>query len=154
MNCCVLLNVCLENPDPTMRSAYWVLAFQYDPLIILISYTTRAKILLQCLWSKMRRPIAPRSLDPVVVHQAVWNTLHQNTHHTILGAQTINGELLRTILIEVESIINSKPLGYISGCCWCRSSHPCWWVGLIQQPHRSIQTQRSSSAAGGDIAMS
>lgn len=34
--------------------------------------------------------------------------------HTILGLQTVTEEVLRTILTEVESIINSKPLGYTS----------------------------------------
>ncbi|KAE8289497.1 hypothetical protein D5F01_LYC11199 [Larimichthys crocea] len=34
--------------------------------------------------------------------------------HTTLGSQTVTEEVLRTILIEVESIVNSKPLGYTS----------------------------------------
>lgn len=31
-----------------------------------------------------------------------------------LGAQTVSEEVLRTILLEVESILNSRPLGYVS----------------------------------------
>uniref|UniRef100_A0A0E9Q5G3 DUF5641 domain-containing protein n=1 Tax=Anguilla anguilla TaxID=7936 RepID=A0A0E9Q5G3_ANGAN len=31
-----------------------------------------------------------------------------------LGSQTVAEEVLRTVLIEVEGILNSKPLGYIS----------------------------------------
>ncbi|XP_030609039.1 uncharacterized protein LOC115796760 [Archocentrus centrarchus] len=34
--------------------------------------------------------------------------------YTTLGAQTVSDEVLRTILIEIESILNSKPLGYVS----------------------------------------
>lgn len=34
--------------------------------------------------------------------------------HTTLGSQSVTEEVLRTILIEVESIVNSKPLGYTS----------------------------------------
>ncbi|CAI5670381.1 unnamed protein product [Oreochromis niloticus] len=34
--------------------------------------------------------------------------------HTILGSQHVTEEVFRTILSEVESIINSKPLGYVS----------------------------------------
>lgn len=34
--------------------------------------------------------------------------------HTILGAQTVTEEVLRTVFVEVENIINSKPLGYTS----------------------------------------
>lgn len=33
---------------------------------------------------------------------------------TTLGAQIVTEEVLRTILIEVESILNSRPLGYVS----------------------------------------
>ncbi|KAK7930869.1 hypothetical protein WMY93_007264 [Mugilogobius chulae] len=32
----------------------------------------------------------------------------------ILGAQTVTEEVLRTVLIEVEEILNSRPLGYLS----------------------------------------
>ena len=31
-----------------------------------------------------------------------------------LGAQTVTEEVLRTVLIEIEGILNSKPLGYTS----------------------------------------
>ncbi|XP_026029422.1 uncharacterized protein LOC113025652 [Astatotilapia calliptera] len=40
--------------EPTMRNIYRVLAKQYDPLGLLIPYTTRAKILVQHLWRKRR----------------------------------------------------------------------------------------------------
>lgn len=33
---------------------------------------------------------------------------------TTLGAQTVTEEVLRTVLIEVENILNSRPLGYVS----------------------------------------
>lgn len=34
--------------------------------------------------------------------------------HTIVGSQTLTEEVLRTLLIEVEAILNAKPLGYVS----------------------------------------
>ncbi len=37
-----------------MRNIYRILASQYDPLGYLIPYTTRAKIIVQCLWDKKR----------------------------------------------------------------------------------------------------
>lgn len=43
-----------EQPEPTMRNIYRVLARQYDPLGLLIPYTTRAKILVQRLWGRKR----------------------------------------------------------------------------------------------------
>ncbi len=33
---------------------------------------------------------------------------------TTIGAQTVSEEVLRTIMIEIEGILNSKPLGYVS----------------------------------------
>lgn len=33
---------------------------------------------------------------------------------TTLGAQTVTEEVLRTVLVEVENILNSRPLGYVS----------------------------------------
>lgn len=38
----------------------------------------------------------------------------KSTLRTILGSQTVTEEVLLTVLIEVEGILNSKPLGYIS----------------------------------------
>ncbi len=37
-----------------MCNIYRILASQYDPLGYLIPYTTRAKIIVQCLWDKKR----------------------------------------------------------------------------------------------------
>ncbi|XP_072569309.1 uncharacterized protein [Paramormyrops kingsleyae] len=34
--------------------------------------------------------------------------------YTTIGSQTVSEEVLTTVLIEVESILNSKPLGYVS----------------------------------------
>ncbi len=31
-----------------------------------------------------------------------------------IGAQTVTEEVLRTVFIEIEGILNSKPIGYIS----------------------------------------
>lgn len=34
--------------------------------------------------------------------------------YTCVGAQPVSVEVLLTVLLEVESILNSKPLGYVS----------------------------------------
>ena len=34
--------------------------------------------------------------------------------HPTIGSQTVSEEVLRTVLIEIKSILNSKPLGYVS----------------------------------------
>ncbi|XP_063766006.1 uncharacterized protein LOC134882305 [Eleginops maclovinus] len=34
--------------------------------------------------------------------------------YTVVGAQTVPEEVLRTVLVEIEGILNSKPLGYVS----------------------------------------
>ncbi|KAL7883040.1 hypothetical protein SRHO_G00006980 [Serrasalmus rhombeus] len=34
--------------------------------------------------------------------------------YTVIGAQSVSEEVLRTVLLEVEAILNSKPLGYTS----------------------------------------
>ncbi|XP_072769411.1 uncharacterized protein [Nerophis lumbriciformis] len=44
----------IEHTILTMRTAYQVLASQYDPLGFIVPYTTRAKVLIQQLWSKQR----------------------------------------------------------------------------------------------------
>ena len=36
------------------------------------------------------------------------------SRRVVLGSQSISETVLRTVLIEVEGILNSKPLGYIS----------------------------------------
>ena len=38
----------------------------------------------------------------------------KNILHTVLGQQVPNDEVLRTVLAEIESIMNSRPLGYTS----------------------------------------
>lgn len=38
----------------------------------------------------------------------------KNALHVTLGAQSVSEEVLRTVLVEIEGILNSKPLGYTS----------------------------------------
>ena len=38
----------------------------------------------------------------------------KNALKTTIGAQMVTEEVLRTVLIEIEGILNSKPLGYVS----------------------------------------
>lgn len=44
----------IEHSTLTMRTAYQVLASQYNPLGFMVPFTTRAKVLIQQLWSKQR----------------------------------------------------------------------------------------------------
>ena len=44
----------VDNETTTLRNIYKVLASQYDPLGYIMTYTTRAKILVQHLWDKRR----------------------------------------------------------------------------------------------------
>ena len=44
----------VQYGEPTMRNIYKVLASQYDPLGFILPYTTRAKMLVRCLWDKHR----------------------------------------------------------------------------------------------------
>lgn len=55
-----------ESSTLTMRQVYRVLARQYDPLGIIIPYTTRAKVLVQKLWAKKRSWDDP-NLPPEIV---------------------------------------------------------------------------------------
>ncbi len=61
----------IEHATLTMRTAYQVLATQYDPLGFIVPFTTRAKVLIQQLWSKRRDwddPNLPQDLH------AAWDT--------------------------------------------------------------------------------
>ena len=67
-----------EQTEPTMRSIYRVLARQYDPLGLLIPFTTRAKILVQCLWSKKRDWDDPQLPEDLLQLWHAWEgELHQ-----------------------------------------------------------------------------
>ncbi|KAE8289495.1 hypothetical protein D5F01_LYC11197 [Larimichthys crocea] len=67
-----------EHPEPTMRNIYRVLARQYDPLGLLIPYTTRAKILVQRLWSKKRDWDDPQLPTDLLQQWHAWESeLHQ-----------------------------------------------------------------------------
>lgn len=61
----------IENATLTMRTAYQVLATQYDPLGFIVPFTTRTKVLIQQLWYKRRdwdNPNLPQDLH------AAWDT--------------------------------------------------------------------------------
>lgn len=56
----------------TMRNIYKVLASQYDPLGYIIPYTTRAKVLVQCLWNKKRDWDDPQLPDDLLHSWRLW----------------------------------------------------------------------------------
>ena len=76
--------------------------------------------------------------------------------HTTLGAQSVAEEVLMTVLIEVEGIINSKPLGYTSSDI--ADPDPITPNMLLmgrvihQLPRSSTLKQSSSAVAGGSSA--
>lgn len=56
----------------TLRNVYRILASQYDPLGFIIPFTTRAKVLLQKLWSKEREWDDPCLPDASVKAWTLW----------------------------------------------------------------------------------
>lgn len=68
----------VEHSALTMRTAYQVLASQYDPLGFMVPYTTRAKVLIQQLWSKQRGWDDPDL--PLVLREA-WETWESELKH-------------------------------------------------------------------------
>ncbi len=52
---------------PTLRNIYRVIATQYDPLGLLLPYTTRAKVIVKYLWNKQRGWDDP-NLPPDLLH--------------------------------------------------------------------------------------
>lgn len=61
-----------ESETPTMRYIYKVLARQYDPLGIIIPYTTRAKIIVQRLWAKKRSWDNPNLAPDILQAWSSW----------------------------------------------------------------------------------
>lgn len=66
-----------EEPQPTMRSIYRILARQYDPLGRLIPNTTRAKVLVQRLWEKKRDWDNPHLPEDLL---QLWNAWESELH--------------------------------------------------------------------------
>ncbi|KAM9744816.1 uncharacterized protein ACNS7B_009326 isoform 1-T1 [Menidia menidia] len=67
-----------EPAEPTMRTIYRVLARQYDPLGLLIPFTTRAKILVQRLWDKKRDWDDPQLPEDILRSWHAWEAELQN----------------------------------------------------------------------------
>ncbi|XP_073766348.1 uncharacterized protein [Danio rerio] len=68
----------IEHATLTMRTAYQILATQYDPLGFIVPFTTRAKVLIQQLWSKKRDwddPNLPQDLS------RAWETWENELKH-------------------------------------------------------------------------
>lgn len=61
-----------ESQALTMRHVYKVLARQYDPLGIIIPYTTRAKVLVQRLWAKKRSWDDPNLPQEIIQAWSSW----------------------------------------------------------------------------------
>ncbi|XP_016105083.1 uncharacterized protein [Sinocyclocheilus grahami] len=57
---------------PTLRNIYKVLATQYDPLGLLLPYTTRAKVIIRQLWNKQRGWDDPNLPPELLQSWRVW----------------------------------------------------------------------------------
>lgn len=68
----------IEHATLTMRTAYQVLASQYDPLGFMVPFTTCAKVLIQQLWSKQRGWDDP-DLPPVL--RQAWEAWEDELKH-------------------------------------------------------------------------
>ncbi|XP_014876949.1 uncharacterized protein LOC106939156 [Poecilia latipinna] len=68
----------IEHSTLTMRKAYQVLASQYDPLGFMVPFTTRAKVIIQQLWSKQRGWDDP-DLPPTLREE--WETWESELKH-------------------------------------------------------------------------
>ncbi|XP_028301819.1 uncharacterized protein LOC114462917 [Gouania willdenowi] len=68
----------IEHSTLTMRTAYQVLASQYDPLGFMVPFTTRAKVLIQQFWSKKRGWDDP-DLPPVL--REAWENWESELKH-------------------------------------------------------------------------
>lgn len=68
--CCDIDNLGFKNRPvtysvPTMKNRYHVFATQYDPLGVILPFTTQAKVIIQQLWDKHRDwddPMLPEHL--------------------------------------------------------------------------------------------
>ncbi|XP_026056216.1 uncharacterized protein LOC113041867 [Carassius auratus] len=68
----------IEHAALTMRTAYQVLASQYDPLGFILPFTTRAKVIIQQLWTKKRDWDDP-NLPPTL--KAAWIIWESELEH-------------------------------------------------------------------------
>ena len=67
-----------DQPIPTMRNIYQVLARLYDPLGFIVPFTTRAKVLVQQLWVKQREWDDPALPEDVLQS---WRSWEEELHH-------------------------------------------------------------------------
>ncbi|XP_048030832.1 uncharacterized protein LOC125266231 [Megalobrama amblycephala] len=68
----------------TMRNIYRVLASQYDPLGVILPYTTRAKVIVQQLWTKDRNWDDPQLPEGLQWAWKVWETELQYLPQVVL----------------------------------------------------------------------
>ncbi len=77
----------------------------------------------QCMSPDLQQRLAPQKIafhfnPPAAPHfGGVWEREIRSIKMALsatIGAQTVSEEVLRTVLVEVENILNSKPLGYVS----------------------------------------
>ncbi len=77
----------------------------------------------QCMSPDLQQRLAPQKIafhfnPPAAPHfGGVWEREIRSIKMALsatIGVQTVSEEVLRTVLVEVENILNSKPLGYVS----------------------------------------
>lgn len=101
----------------TMRNVYKVLARQYDPLGLILPYTTRAKLFVQSMWDKHRHwddPLLPQEL------QLAWKKWEDELHllpRITLPRSYIPAHVGQTVVSrQIHIFIDASEKAYGSGC--------------------------------------
>ncbi|KAG1926140.1 guanine nucleotide-binding protein G(I)/G(S)/G(O) subunit gamma-2 [Pimephales promelas] len=114
----------------TMRNIYRVLASQYDPLGVILPFTTRAKVIVQQLWIKNRSWDDPQLPDDLQQAWKVWEAELQYLPLVALPRCYIpcsmdNSEVTREIHIFTDA--SEKAYGAVA---YLRSEDPCGRIHL------------------------
>lgn len=83
----------LDQPTPTMRNIYRVLARLFDPLGFIVPFTTRAKVLVQHLWDKQRDWDDPSLPEDVLQPWIMWEKELQYLSQILLPRCYVSPEM-------------------------------------------------------------
>ncbi|XP_026110661.1 uncharacterized protein LOC113084551 isoform X2 [Carassius auratus] len=83
----------LDQPTPTMRNIYRVLARLFDPLGFIVPFTTRAKVLVQHLWDKQRDWDDPSLPEDVLEPWIMWEKELQYLSQILLPRCYVSPEM-------------------------------------------------------------
>ncbi|XP_042575439.1 uncharacterized protein LOC122136446 [Cyprinus carpio] len=83
----------LDQPTPTMRNIYRVLACLFGPLGFIVPFTTRAKVLVQHLWDKQRDWDDPSLPEDVLQPWLMWEEELQHLSQILLPRCYVSPEM-------------------------------------------------------------